>query len=122
MTDNGSSNGHRMLTAEQMLTVATFETKTIEVRELGGAVKVRGLTRGETHAFRRLAEKDDADAEALEHYLIAAGLVEPHLTVEQAAALKDQASRAVSRIVDEIMELSGLLEGAVAQAAATFRR
>lgn len=80
---------------------ATVET--VEVPQWQRSVRVRGLSRGEVLA---VAQMDDRTAGYL-HY----GLVEPTVTVEQAAAFNDKSFAAVQIVIDRIIELSGLGAG-----------
>lgn len=73
-----------------------------------GTVRVRALTRAEALRLQR-ADIVEADVIAL-----AAGLVDPALTIEEARTLVEtsSATEVVQPIITAVMELSGLIEGA----------
>lgn len=84
-----------------------------EVVELEGlgAVRVRALSRAEMLRLKRFIL--DQGPEAGEVYVVAHGLVEPALSEDEARAFLEGHSGPVSEaIVDAVMALSGIDEGA----------
>lgn len=72
-----------------------------------GTVRVRGLSRAEVMRLQACATRDDLEAET-----IAAGMVDPSLTVDQAHEWRQVGDNADVRAVsDAILSLSGLGEG-----------
>lgn len=100
----------KILTLDEIMAAKDVEERVVEVPEWGGSVKVRALTKGEAQRIRRetMGPNGEPDPEKLEAYLLAYGLAEPQITVEQAQALLEQKSNAVvERILREIVELNG---------------
>lgn len=103
---------------------AVLPTDTVELPDphgeppgSGGTVNVRGLSRAEVVALQALPTRD-----ALENATVAAGMVEPALTVEEATAWRAVADNETVRVVsDRILELSGLVEGAQTEKERRFR-
>lgn len=80
----------------------------VEIPEWGSYVRVRALTRGE---LVRMVE-GDPDAEVVNARAIAAAMLEPKVTEEEAAEILEKKSMsATKRITDAIMELSGISDG-----------
>lgn len=94
--------------------------ETVDVELELGTVRVRGLTRGEVFAVNKVARKvrDDegnleADTEDLEAHLVARGLVEPTMTVDEARTWqRNSPAGEIERVVAKIQQLSGLAKGA----------
>jgi len=98
-----------------VLPVATFEdivaakdmgdVETVAVPEWKASVRVRGLSRGEVLSGRQ-------DGVNYEAYLLSVGMVEPAVTIEQATDIVNGKSfQALERILDRIVDLSGLGAG-----------
>jgi len=80
-----------------------------------GTVTVRGLSRGEINRARAAAGKANRDnqVETLDNHFIAAGLVDPEMTVAEVAEWLENAPAGDSvAVLSTIQELSGLAEGA----------
>jgi hypothetical protein len=74
-----------------------------------GAIRVRGLARGEVLRLR----KSQLDQEAFERTLVALCMVDPPLTEDEVAQWQDSAlSDELEDVVDKIKELSALNSGA----------
>jgi hypothetical protein len=89
--------------------------RTEEVDLGDGTVTVRGLTRGEITRARVAASKASKDNQVstLDNHYIAAGLVEPEMTVAEVAEwLEDAPAGDAVAVLAVIQELSGLAEGA----------
>lgn len=90
--------------ADAVLATGSLERATVEVPEWECAVVVRELARGEA---RKLAELSSDESEA---YIIHTAVIEPAFTEEQAKRLcAEKGYRAVEKILDRILELSGLV-------------
>jgi hypothetical protein len=77
----------------------------------GARVRIRALSRAEVLRIQTIG-KDKALE--LERHTVAAGLVEPRMTVEQVAAWQsaDRAGGEIGRLMEAIRDLSGLGPGA----------
>lgn len=93
---------------EDLTTAAAVETRDVELPG-GKVVKVRGMTRMEM----MLTRKNDAPFEVVEQRMLAFCMVEPRMTVGQAAAWqKATGPMVLTPVTNAIRELSGLGEGA----------
>ncbi len=82
-----------------------------------GTLTVRALSRAEVVSFQALSSADE-----LENATLAAGMVEPSLSLEEAARWRSIAGNEdVKAVSDAILELSGLGEGAQAAKERRFR-
>jgi hypothetical protein len=69
----------------------------------GGEIRVRGLSRTEVRELRRLPDVD------FEPALVAKGVVEPELTVEEARIWSDVSpAEEIEQVVRKISDLSGM--------------
>jgi hypothetical protein len=101
----------------EQLTVPAADTASgmpeADVPQSGGAVRVRGLSRREI-----LKAKDIDDRTAWEAFVIATGMLAPKMTVAQVEAWQGTAlALTIEPIMDKIVELSGMDEGAERRAA-----
>lgn len=79
----------------------------VEVPEWGGSVRVRGLTRVEAKSLGE--DMTPAEAEVLTFHI---GLVDPTVTMEEAAVLlNEKGFAATERVLLAILDLSGLTPG-----------
>lgn len=82
----------------------------------GIIVRVRGLTRGEVTMLNQ------GDHRTLEARSLARAMVDPELTEAEVARWYDAwPAGAIQPVIDKVMELSGLTEGAEKEAMLTFR-
>ena len=87
-------------------------TVEVAVEEWGCTVVIRGLKRGEIKAIYKAAENDDDPEERMDILTLAAGMVEPKLSEEEAASLlQEKGLRPIKTILAAIMEASGLTDG-----------
>lgn len=93
-------------TFDQIVSAADLgEGQVHEVPEWGVSLRIRGLTRGEA----RLLASEEATAEDKEVSVITCGVVEPKFTPEQARqVLQEKAVGPTERLIDAILELSGM--------------
>ena len=90
--------------------------------EWGARVKVRELSMG---TYQQVQEKaTDArgtlDETKLQAYLVIAGIVEPELSDDAYEWVRGQSMRAVNRVLEKVMQLSGIGLGALEDAEAMF--
>ena len=122
-TPKPSPNGVRMLTAEEIFAADDIEERVVEVPQWGGAVRVRGLTQEGSATLRKKAmrinpitKKDEMDTQVLEALLFIEGVIEPKFTMADYGKLQGKSMAAMSHVLKEIMDISGLSEAAVADA------
>lgn len=103
-----------------------LDTADVEIPGLG-TVKIRALSREEVLGFRKIRTDEGLnlgeDAAAMEAHMVSAALVDPKLTVEDAA--RWQAASPVGELevlTDAIAELSGMNTGAAKEAVKRFPR
>lgn len=104
------------ITKEALLTKRPMPTRDVDVPGLG-AVQVRSLTRAEVFAFQSAP-----DPSKLETKMLAAALLAPKLTEAEAEewAAASPADE-ITPVIDAILELSGMKEGADKEAMKSFR-
>ena len=114
--------GPRILSVEQILTANDIVERTVEVPQWGGAVRIRGLTKGQHQLLRKKASlRGQVDTDRLEMLLFADSVIEPRFTLEQVNQLKDKAAAPFETVLRAVLEANGLADGAVEQAEAEFR-
>lgn len=111
-----------VLSADDLLAKQTLREEYVDVPEWGARVKVRELSMG---TYQRVQEKaTDArgslDESKLQAYLVIAGIVEPDLGDDAYEWVRDQSMRAVNRVLEKVMSLSGIGLGALEDAEAMF--
>jgi hypothetical protein len=113
----------QVLSREQVLEAVDLTEETVDVPEWGGAVKVRGFSKGEQMEMRKEATVDTKiDTDRLEILMFVHGVSEPKFTADDMAALRQKAAGAVDRVLKRITILSGISEEAVAEAEKQFRK
>lgn len=126
-TEKPSANGAgktETLSREQFLerAKAAVKEELVDVPELGGKVKVRGFTKGQEQGIRHASMKGGKlDTDLYEMLVLLGGVVEPQFTEADIAELKDAYAGTLNRILERILDLSGLTEGAQDRAAELFR-
>ena len=110
------------LSAEELLGRQTLREEWVDVPEWGCRVKVRELSMG---TYQQVQEKatgprGDMDDSKLQAYLVLAGIVEPELGDDAYQWVRDQSMRAVNRVLEKVMALSGIGIGAIEDAEAMF--
>jgi hypothetical protein len=118
----GSGAPLPVLDAGDLLAKQTLREEYVDVPEWGCRVKVRELSMG---AYQQVQEKasnnrGEIDQGRLSAYLVIAGIVEPDLGDDAYEWVRGQSMRAINRILDRILELSGLGAGALEDAEAMF--
>ena len=110
------------ISAEDLLGKTTTVEKWLDVPEWGAKVKVRELSVGQYHDVQKRATgpHGEIDEASLQAHLAIAGIVEPDLGPDAFEWMKAQSLRAVSRVLEAVMDLSALGADAIGQAEATF--
>jgi hypothetical protein len=108
--------------AEELLGRSTLREEWVDVPEWGCRVKVRELSMG---TYQQVQEKatgprGDMDDSKLQAYLVLAGIVEPELGDDAYEWVRGQSMRAVNRVLEKVMALSGIGIGAIEDAEAMF--
>lgn len=121
---NGAAEGQPLpiLSAEDLLTKQTLREEWVDVPEWGARVKVRELSMA---AYQQVQEKaTDARGNLtetkLQTYLVIAGIVEPELGEDAYEWVRGQSMRAINRVLDRVMSLSGIGISALEDAEAMF--
>ena len=126
MSDAGATAGVGAplptITADELLAKQTTLEKWVDVPEWGARVKVRELSMGEYHDVqaRSTTPHGEVDETKLQCNLAIAGMVEPDLGPDAYEWMKAQSIRAVSRVLEAVMDLSALGAAALDEAEATF--
>jgi hypothetical protein len=111
-----------VVSAEELLGKATLREEYIDVPEWGGRIKVRELSMG---AYQDVQEKSTdtrglLDESKLQAYLVIAGIAEPDLGDDAYEWVRGQSMRAVNRVLERVMALSGIGSTAIEDAEAMF--
>lgn len=113
----------KILSADELLGLTTLPTVEVEIPELDGVIKVRGLRKAEQVSIRNAAIKPNGelDASVVEKQMLLLGIVEPAFAPEDVEKLQQLSAGVYDRILLEIAELSGSTDAAVANVQRTFR-
>ena len=113
----------KILTLEEILNANDLREQIVEVPQWGGAVKIRELTKVEQAFIRKEARGPDGqvDPEKLEILLMAYGLAEPKITLEQAQQLRNKSAAAWETILWAMLELNNMTEEAQKRMRQSFR-
>jgi hypothetical protein len=115
-------DGAKILTIDEILTAQDLETQEVEMQEWGGAVVVRGLSLDDVMMIREKAMvRGEVDPAVSTQLTLVAGLHEPRITPEQAAALSKKSAAALTRVLTAINSLSGLTPEAMKASEKSFR-
>lgn len=119
---SGAAPALAIPSASELLAKQTLRERFVDVPEWGFRVKVRELSMGEyedvkTKATDARGNQDDAK---LQVYLVCAGIVEPDIGDDAFEWVRGQSVRAVNRVMDAIIELSGLGPDALEDTEAMF--
>lgn len=118
-----TGNGKKFLSREDLLAKLKMlvKTETVELEGVG-SVQVRGFTKGEEQSVRSASIVNGTlDTERYEMLALLQGVVEPKLTQDDIAALKNADAGSLNRVLERILALSGLAENSKEQATAAFR-
>jgi hypothetical protein len=110
------------LSAEELLSADDRPEKIVDVPEWGGQVKIKALSLGQFQAiYERAATKNgEVDEQNSTVYWLIEGIIEPKLNLEQASLLRDKNALVVTRVMNEIAEISAATEADIKAAEATF--
>jgi len=113
----------RILTVEEILAAPDIHDEEVDCPEWGGKVVVRGFTKAKQQQLRREAVDDEGelDMEKMEMLIFTNGVVEPPLNAEQVELLKEKSAAVIDRILERIMDLSGMTEAVNKEAQKSFR-
>ena len=111
-----------VLGAEELLAKKSLREEYVEVPEWGSRVKVRELSMGTYQAVQEKATdaRGSLDETKLQAYLVIAGIVEPEIGDDAYEWVRGQSMRAVNRVLEKVMQLSGIGLGALEDAEAMF--
>jgi hypothetical protein len=111
-----------VLGAEELLATKSLREEYVDVPEWGSRVKVRELSMGTYQAVQEKATdaRGSLDETKLQAYLVIAGIVEPALGDDAYEWVRGQSMRAVNRVLEKVMQLSGIGLGALEDAEAMF--
>ena len=90
------------LTFEQIESATDLKEKEVDVPEWGGSVLVRGVSKAIWEKYTEMDSPGDIC------FLMSEAVVEPAITVEQAAVLRAKSVPALSRVEGAILEVCGL--------------
>ncbi len=120
----GAASGEPLpiLSASDLLQKQTLREEYVDVPEWDARVKVRELSMG---AYQQVQEKatdarGNLDEAKLQAYLVLAGIVEPELGDDAYEWVRAQSMRAVNRVLERVMALSGIGLAALEDAEAMF--
>lgn len=108
--------------ASELLAKQTLRERYVDVPEWGFRVKVRELSMGEYEDVKAKATdaRGNQDDAKLQVYLVCTGIVEPDIGDDAFEWVRGQSVRAVNRVMDAIIELSGLGPDALEDTEAMF--
>lgn len=111
-----------VLSAEDLLAKQTLREEYVDVPEWGCRVKLRELSMG---TYQQVQDKATdtrglMDEQKLQAYLVIAGIVEPDLGDDAYEWVRDQSMRAINRVLEKVMTLSGIGLSALEDAEAMF--
>lgn len=107
---------------EQALSANAPVTEEFLVKEWGGTVVLRGLSKLEVNEIRTLhLEGSDLDVNSYEKDVTIAGLVDPKITSDQYDLLAEGSAGTLEKIFAKIVEISKMGKGDLKQVQKTFR-
>lgn len=100
---------NKTVSASELLSLTTLPTIEVDMPELGGVVKVRGLRKSEQVSIRSEATLPNGEMDPLviEKKMLGLGLVEPELSAEEIVQLQQLSAGVYDRLLLKIAELSG---------------
>lgn len=111
----------RILTVSDILDAPDLGDQLVEVREWGGAVRVRPLSLEEVFAIRKEATRGtEIDEEQAGLLMIARGMTAPIFDEAHLTQLRKKNAGALNTVLAVIARLSGTDKDALAQVKATF--
>lgn len=101
----------KLLTFEEIVEVDDTSEETVYVKEWGGFVVIKGITKSEFDYLRRQARSKanrGRSNQVIEREILMAGMVQPRLTVERYNILMEKSAGAILRLTSKVMDKSGL--------------
>jgi hypothetical protein len=120
--DGRSGDALPILSADDLLQKQTLREEYVDVPEWGARVKVRELSMGTYQSVQEKATdtRGTLDEAKLQAYLVLSGIVEPDLGDDAYEWIRQQSMRAVNRVLERVMALSGIGASALEDAEAMF--
>lgn len=110
---NGEVKSEAILTVEAILAAKDLKEEIIEIPEWNGAVKIRSFTKKQQQSIREMSTiNDEIDTDRLEMFMFLRGVIEPEFSDDQYELLRDKSAGVIDRILNRVMELSGMTEEA----------
>lgn len=111
-----------VISAEELLSKQTLREEVVPVPEWGCSVRVRELSMATYQQVQEKATDDrgNLDETRLQTNLVLAGIVEPALGDDAYEWVRGQSMRALNRVLERVMVLSGIGAGAIEDAEAMF--
>ncbi|HSW63539.1 MAG TPA: hypothetical protein VLH56_09560 [Dissulfurispiraceae bacterium] len=113
----------KYLSIENILAASDMETKEVDVPEWGGSVKVKGMSKREQQMLRKQTISPltgQVDPDRMESLMLAHCLADPVITTEQAEQLMHKSAAAVDKVLNAIMDVTGLSDAAQKAMVRTF--
>lgn len=127
MSGEGAQGGRSgdalpILSADDLLAKQTLREEYVDVPEWGARVKVREMSMATYQQVQEKATDNRGmlDDSKLQTYLVLAGIVEPDLGDDAYEWVRGQSMRAINRVLERVMALSGIGIGALEDAEAMF--
>ena len=114
-----------VLTVEDILSADDLSLITVDVKEWGGAVKIRPFTKRQQQQIRLAAQKQsqegELDVDEFERLVFLAGVVEPEFNENQYNLLMEKSAQALDSVIKRVLEINGMSPEADAETAASFQ-
>lgn len=126
MVEQGATEGAGaslpIISVDDLLQKQTLREEYIDVPEWGARIKVREMSMGTYQEVQEKATDSRGliDENKLQAYLVIAGIVEPELGDDAYEWVRGQSMRAINRILERVMALSGIGGSAIEDAEAMF--
>lgn len=113
----------KLLSIDAILTCPDLEEKDVKVTEWKGAVRIRGFSKARQQQIRKDAMVGtEINSDRFEMLMFIHGVIEPQFTEAHYEQLREKSASAIDRVLQEIMNISGMAtEAAVKQAEKNFR-
>ena len=123
--DEVPENAEHLLTFDEIVEADDTAEETVYVKEWGGSVKLKGITKTEFDYLRRQSRSKANKGRSqsiIEREVLVAGMVSPRLTIERYNLLMEKSSGVIVRLTNRILEKSGLADEAEARREQRFPR
>jgi hypothetical protein len=105
----------KILDFDDILDVDDTGEETIFIKEWGGSVIIKGVTKSEFDHLRRMSRSKQNKGRSnaiIERELLIAGLVKPRIDVARYNLLQDKSSGVILKLTQKVLEKSGLADDA----------